>query len=109
MSNNGVTILSQGSKADFKWAWLMRLFQAALATITAAAVLWFGKLILASVMYLVNTLPPMQADVNTLKQDVKSLKETTATKAELREAEERVKAFQAQLKKQSKNRYVTPE
>lgn len=63
-------------------------------------ILWVLKLILAAVMYLVNTLPPMQADVTTLKEDVKSLRASTATKTELADAEKRVKLeFQEQLKR----------
>jgi hypothetical protein len=95
--NNGRVILElQGSKKDFVGAWIMRL----LGTLLGAAILWTCKLIFAAVMYLVNTLPPMQADVNSLKTDVKSLKENAATKQELVDAEKRVKTeFSEQLKK----------
>lgn len=122
MNRNGQVILElQGTKKDFVGAWIMRLFQAALATITAAAVIWFGKLILASVLYLVNTLPPMQADVKDLKRDVHELKQAQVTvkeelkaaaaKAEkdLSAAEERVKnEFSRQLEEQiRKNKLQT--
>lgn len=102
MANNGKVILElQGTKKDFVGAWIMRLT----GTLLGAAILWVCKMILAGVMYLVNTLPPMQADVNQLKQDVKSLKDTAATKAELTSAESRVmNEFRKQLDEQLKQK-----
>lgn len=110
--------IRQGSKLDFLGAWLMRL----VATLMAAAILWFCKLILAGVIYLMNTLPPMQADVGTLKRDVADLKvaqiaakqeiKTAADTArqELIDAEKRVKLeFRKEFEKQkTKGRVIAP-
>jgi hypothetical protein len=88
MGNNGKVIFElQGTRKDFIGAWFMRLMQ----MIVGAGVLWMCKLIYGAVMYLVTTLPPMQVDVNSLKNDVRDLKEHAATKSELVEAEKRVK------------------
>lgn len=119
--NNGYYPFSmrQGSKLDFAGAWLSRILQ----TVFAAAILWVCKLILAAVMYLVNTLPPMQRDVSELKRDVSELKLAQAAskqeiqtaagqaKQELIDAERRVKneftkLLNEQLKK--KGRITTP-
>lgn len=121
MSGNGYYPfqIRQGSKLDFAGAWLMRL----VATLMAAAILWFCKLILAGVIYLMNTLPPMQADVNDLKKDMTAMKiaqeeskkeiKLAAEKAqkELGEAEMRVKnEFTRQLNEQiSKAKLQTKE
>lgn len=107
----------QGSRKDFVGAWIMRV----LGTVLAAAIIWLCGLILSAVMYLVNTLPPMQRDVSDLKRDVSDLKiAQAASKQEIRtaaeqarqeliEAEKRVKLeFAEQLKKQSKYRVVNP-
>lgn len=109
--------IRQGSKKDFIGAWIMRI----LGTVLAAAIIWLCGLILSAVMYLVNTLPPMQRDVSELKRDVSDLKmaqasakqelQAAAEKArqELIEAEKRVKLeFTEQLKKQSRTRVVLP-
>lgn len=71
--------------------------------------MWFGKLILAAVMYLVNTIPPMQAEFSKMKttqaemaNDVRELKEHAATKKELEEAEKRVKAEFSETLKRAK-------
>lgn len=83
-----------------------------LGTVLAAAIIWICSLILSAVMYLVNTLPPMQVKVDKLVTDVANL--TTAQAAakedlkiaaetarkELIEAERRVKLdFQEQIRK----------
>lgn len=83
-----------------------------LGTVLAAAIIWLCGLILSAVMYLVNTLPPMQRDVSKLKEDVSELRiaqaaskqeiQTAAMQArqELIDAEKRVKAeFTEQLKR----------
>lgn len=93
--------IRQGSKRDFVGAWIMRIIGTVLS-----------GLILSAVLYLVNTLPPMQAKVDKLVTDVASLTvaqaaskqeiQIAAEKArqELIEAEKRVKAdFTDQLKK----------
>lgn len=118
MSNNGL-VLRQGSKADFRGAWIMRLFQAALATITAAAVIWFGKVIYAGVMYLVVTVPPLQASMNKMNDRLAALETSSGEyvkqkdlKRELSEAEMRVRNdFTKQLNEQlkRKGRVVTPD
>lgn len=120
MNGNGYYpfTIRQGSRKDFVGAWIMRV----LGTVLAAAIIWLCGLILSAVMYLVNTLPPMQRDVSELKRDVSDLKiaqaaskqelQAAAEKArqELMEAEKRVKVeFTEQLKKQSKYRVVTPD
>lgn len=105
--------IRQGSKRDFVGAWIMRL----MVPVWGAAIIWMCKMILAGVMYLVNTLPPMQIKVDKLVTDVADLKlaqaaakkdlETAAqvAKQELIEAEKRVKhEFTEQLKKQSKTK-----
>lgn len=100
--------IRQGSKRDFVGAWFLRI----LGPVLAAAIIWLCSLILSAVMYLVNTLPPMQKDVSDLKRDVADLKvaqaaskqeiQLAAEKArqELMDAEKRVKAdITEQLKK----------
>lgn len=110
--NNGHITVQIGSipiKAILTW------FTRVLAVVLAAGILWFCKLILAGVMYLVNTLPPMQKQVNQLVLDVADLKVAQAAakveikvaadtaKQELAAAEQRVKNdFADQLKKERK-------
>lgn len=118
MNPNGQVILRMGGipiKAILTW------FTRVLAVVLAAGILWFCKLILAGVMYLVNTLPPMQKQVNQLVLDVADLKIAQASakqeikvaadtaKQDLADAEQRVKReFTEQLKKQSRVKYVNP-
>lgn len=111
--------IRQGSSKDFIGAWIMRI----LGTVLAAAIIWLCGLILSAVMYLVNTLPPMQRDVSELKRDVSELKIAQAAskqeiqtaaglaKQELIDAERRVKneftkLLNEQLKK--RGRITTP-
>lgn len=88
-------------------------------TVGTGSILWFLKLIFAAVMYLVNTLPPMRADVNQLKTDVKLLQtgqqeakqaiQVAAEKSqkELNDAEQRVKnEFTKLLNEQIKKKRV---
>lgn len=104
MNNGPMIVKFQGTRKDFIGAWIMRL----LLTLVAAAILWISKLILAAVMYLVNTLPPMQADVNTLKIDVQKLKEAAVTKRELADATSQVKQELIDQLKKQKMRIASP-
>lgn len=101
--------IRQGSRRDFVGAWCMRI----LATVLAAAIIWICSLILSGVMYLVNTLPPMQVKVDRLVTDVAELKVAQAAakeeiktaaevaRQELESAEMRVKnEFKRQLEEQ---------
>lgn len=112
MNQNGQVVLHMGGiEIKAILTWLMRV----ISIVLAAGMLWMAKLILAGVMYLVNTLPPMQAKVNQLvtevadlkigqaaaKQEIKVAAETA--KQELAAAEERVtNNFAEQLKKERK-------
>lgn len=111
ISDNGYypSLIRQGSHRDFVGAWFMRI----LGTVLAAAIIWICSLILSGVMYLVNTLPPMQVKVDKLVTDVHELKiaqadakkelQTAAEKAQqdLKDAEQRVtNAFKRQLEEQ---------
>lgn len=65
-----------------------------LGTVLAAAIIWLCGLILSAVMYLVNTLPPMQSDVSQLKTDVTDLKENAISKKDFnRILEAKLKEF----------------
>lgn len=102
-----------GSKKDFIGAWFMRL----LLVLVSGAIFWTCKLILAGVMYLVNTIPVMQTSLNALpamKQavdqlqiDVQSIKKNAVTETQMNDAigaaEQRVsEKFTKELKRQTR-------
>lgn len=92
--------IRQGSKRDFVGAWFMRLLLALLT----AGILYTSKLILAGVMYLVNTLPPMQVNVNELKVDVAALKTDVANLKRAAVTKQELEAVKNELTEQLKQR-----
>lgn len=110
--NGAVVMKIQGTRKDFVGAWFMRLLQ----TLVGAGILWMCKLIYIGVMYIVNTLPPMQVTVKKMEQRLGSLEDNSAEyvtkkdfKRDLSEAELRVRNdFTKQLNQQikTKGRYA---
>lgn len=73
MSNNGM-VIRQGSKWDFRGAWFARMIQ----TLLGAGLLWMCKLIYGGVMYLVVTVPPLQASMNKMNERLGQLETNSA-------------------------------